>query len=108
MIIDNCDFSGATFSNINIYAGINFDNTILPAAGIRVFKNPGGSFSKALRETSEDLVGDDGLTLQVLGNEDCFSIQDPVIFDIPFLNNMLKSETSRYAFFIIAEQFEIT
>jgi len=108
MIIDNCDFSRSTFSNISIYAGINFDNSILPASGIRVFENPGGSFSKALREACEDIVGDDGLTLQALGNEDCFSNQDPVIFDQPLLNNMLKSEASRFAFDTIAGGFEIT
>ena len=108
MIIDNCDFSGASFANINIYAGINFDNSILPAAGIRIFKNHGGSFSKALREASEDLVGDDKSLLLTLGNEDCFSLQDPVVFDIPLINSMLKSENSIYAFNMIAERFEIT
>jgi uncharacterized protein YjbI with pentapeptide repeats len=103
----NCDLSDALFNNINIYAGIDFSNTILPTTGIRVFANSDGTFSKALHEAGEDLDGDDKITLQVLGLKECYSKQDPVIFDIETLQ-LIKTDISRNAFEKVAKDFEIT
>ena len=108
MVIDGCDLSGATFDNVNIYAGVDLSNSILPASGIRVFRNPRGSFSSALRVAGSHLEKDAGILLQVFGNEDCYARQDPVVFDIRILHDLLKLQISRDLFEAVAQEYEIS
>jgi len=108
MVLDRCDLSGATLENVNIYAGVDLSNSILPPKGIRVFRNPGGSFSKDLRKAGARLERDAAIPLQVFGNEDCYARQDPVVFDIQILDDLLQLPISRDSFEAVARRYEIT
>jgi hypothetical protein len=108
MILDRCDLSAAVFDNINIYAGLNLANCRLPAQGIRVFNNLNGAFSRALSKVSTTVDKDIRIPLEVLGNEDCYAQQNPVVHDVRGLNELLGSDEARKLFETVAKEYEIT
>lgn len=98
MVLERCDLSAASFENINIYAGLDLHSCLLPK----------GAFSMALREAAASLEKDACSTLVVLGNEECYGQQDPVVFDVPGLDNLLDSDLAKEQFEIIAKEYDIT
>ena len=108
MVLEQCDLSAASFDNINIYAGLDLKSCRLPSSGIRVFRNPRGAFSRSLREAAALLDRDTGIPLNVLGNEACYADQNPVVFDLPGLKQVLDAALARERFEAISEEFEIT
>jgi uncharacterized protein YjbI with pentapeptide repeats len=106
-VFRECDMSAVRFSNVNFYGGVGFETVKLPSVGIRIFRNPEGRFSEALRNAVADLSPSDLAGLIVLGNMDCYGRQNPVVFGVDDLGDMLDSELSRTLFERTAKDYEI-
>ena len=103
--LESCDMSRLTFSNVNIYAGVDLSTVQLPAYGIRVFANPEGALQRALISAARALSGDEAIDLEVAGGS-VYDGQDPVVWDDH--NLRFSSERTRLAFERAVAEFEIT
>ena len=102
---DQCDLSGSLFENVNFYNGVDLSTVTLPGKGIRTFHNNKGEFTKSLRTASQQLDKHTGSSLNALSTP---GQQNPVIFDLPLLDEMLDTEKARLEFEQIARKYEIT
>ena len=102
--LESCDMSRLTFSNVNIYGGVDLSTVQLPATGIRVFANPDGALQRALKSAARALSGHDAINLEVAGG-DPYNGQDPVVWDDHNLE--FSSARTRLAFEQAVAEFEI-
>lgn len=102
---ESCDMSRLTFSNVNIYGGVDLSTVRLPETGVRVFANPEGALQQALLSAASVLDGDEAIELNVMAGSP-YDDQDPVVWDD--YNLEFRSERSRSAFEEAVSKFEIT
>lgn len=101
---ESCDMSRLTFSNVNIYGGVDLSTVRLPENGVRVFANPEGALQQALLSAASTLDGDEAIELNVMGGSP-YDGQDPVVWDDYNLD--FRSERTRSAFEEAVSKFEI-
>ncbi len=128
VVLSNIDFRAATMTFTAFRLGVDLTSVQLPAKGIRAFRNPNNELGRKLAAASgvgEDIVDFDSQLKQcshraflVLGTNDPvnpketpewmhFKIQDPLVFDTLFLDEILTIPDERSIFETLVESYEI-
>lgn len=108
VVFENCDMTQARLLNVSFYGGVDLSTVELPVSSVRVFDNKNGEFSKALLDAAASLPKNEAIGLSVLGSQECYGDQDPVVFSVETVVDLLESQQSISEFERIAKSYEIS
>lgn len=97
-VFKDCNLTGVTFDNVNVYGKDIFENCELPKSGIRLFDNTDDNLINRAEEICSKIDTDDKLENEIIFKRDLKKGQNPLILDVLFLDSFLKTENSRKIF----------
>ncbi|WP_306012965.1 MULTISPECIES: pentapeptide repeat-containing protein [unclassified Allomuricauda] len=106
-VFKNCDLTNLTFQNVSLYGKNVFENTILPASGIRLYDNTNDKLIEKAEQVCGSIESSDKIESEVIFRRNLKQGQNPIILDDLFLDSFFKTENSRKIFEKIVKGYEL-